>query len=129
MRGTARSQQSVFQYVDKPLLLAYLALCVLGLLTIFSSVYDVGQDWLNQERQNAFKQLGFVGVAWVSILVVLSLDARFFEGIAPIFYLIFLFLSVLVAFVGNEINGARAWFSIGGFGLQPGEFLKLVRFS
>ena len=125
MRGTARSQQSVFQYVDKPLLLAYLALCVLGLLTIFSSVYDVGQDWLNQERQNAFKQLGFVGVAWVSILVVLSLDARFFEGIAPIFYLIFLFLSVLVAFVGNEINGARAWFSIGGFGLQPGEFLKL----
>jgi rod shape determining protein RodA len=88
-------------------------------------VYDAGQDWMNQERGNAMKQLAFVGVAWLSIVVVLSLDSRFFEGLAPIFYLIFLFLSILVAFVGNEINGARAWFSIGGFGLQPGEFLKL----
>ncbi|MBM3917888.1 MAG: rod shape-determining protein RodA [Sphingomonadales bacterium] len=125
MRGTARSQHSVFQFVDKPLLFSYLALCILGLLTIYSSVYDSGQDWMNQERENAMKQLAFVGIAWLSIIVVLSLDARFFEGFAPIFYLIFLFLSILVAFVGNEINGARAWFSIGIFGLQPGEFLKL----
>ncbi len=125
MSGTARRQQSVFQYVDKPLLLSYVALCIIGLLTIYSSVYDAGQDWMNQERGNAMKQLAFVGVAWLSIVVVLSLDSRFFEGLAPIFYLIFLFLSILVAFVGNEINGARAWFSIGGFGLQPGEFLKL----
>ena len=125
MSGTARRQQSVFQYVDKPLLLSYVALCIIGLLTIYSSVYDAGQDWMNQERGNAMKQLAFVGVAWLSVVVVLSLDSRFFEGLAPIFYLIFLFLSILVAFVGNEINGARAWFSIGGFGLQPGEFLKL----
>ncbi len=125
MSGTARRQQSVFQYVDKPLLLSYIALCLLGLLTIYSSVYDAGQDWMNQERGNAMKQLAFVGISWICIIIVLSLDARFFEGLAPIFYLIFLFLSILVAFVGNEINGARAWFSIGGFGLQPGEFLKL----
>jgi rod shape determining protein RodA len=125
MSGTARRQQSVFQYVDKPLMLSYIALCLLGLLTIYSSVYDAGQDWMNQERGNAMKQLAFVGISWMCIIIVLSLDARFFEGLAPIFYLIFLFLSILVAFVGNEINGARAWFSIGGFGLQPGEFLKL----
>jgi rod shape determining protein RodA len=125
MSGTARRQQSVFQYVDKPLMLSYIALCLLGLLTIYSSVYDAGQDWMNQERGNAMKQLAFVGISWLSIVIILSLDARFFEGLAPIFYLTFLFLSILVAFVGNEINGARAWFSIGGFGLQPGEFLKL----
>lgn len=125
MSGTARRQQSVFQYVDKPLMLSYIALCLLGLLTIYSSVYDAGQDWMNQERGNAMKQLAFVGISWLSIVIILSLDARFFEGLAPLFYLIFLFLSVLVAFVGNEINGARAWFSIGSFGLQPGEFLKL----
>jgi rod shape determining protein RodA len=106
-------------------MLSYIALCLLGLLTIYSSVYDAGQDWMNQERGNAMKQLAFVGISWLSIVIILSLDARFFEGLAPLFYLIFLFLSVLVAFVGNEINGARAWFSIGGFGLQPGEFLKL----
>jgi len=125
MSGTARRQQSVFQYVDKPLMLSYIALCILGLLTIYSSVYDAGQDWMNQERGNAMKQLAFVGISWLCIIIILSLDARFFEGLAPIFYLTFLFLSILVAFVGNEINGARAWFSIGGFGLQPGEFLKL----
>ncbi len=125
MSGTARRQQSVFQYVDKPLMLSYIALCLLGLLTIYSSVYDAGQDWMNQERGNAMKQLAFVGISWLCIIIILSLDARFFEGLAPIFYLTFLFLSILVAFVGNEINGARAWFSIGGFGLQPGEFLKL----
>jgi rod shape determining protein RodA len=31
---------------------------------------------------------------------------------------------VLVLFVGKEVNGARSWFAIGGFTLQPSEFAK-----
>lgn len=34
-------------------------------------------------------------------------------------------LNILVLFVGREIAGHRSWFAIGGFGVQPSEFVKL----
>jgi rod shape determining protein RodA len=34
-------------------------------------------------------------------------------------------LGLAVAFLGREVNGARAWFEIGSFRLQPAEFMKL----
>ncbi|MEG1506287.1 MAG: FtsW/RodA/SpoVE family cell cycle protein [Bacilli bacterium] len=40
-------------------------------------------------------------------------------------YLFSLILLVLVLFIGKEINGARAWFSIGAFSFQPSELMKL----
>jgi rod shape determining protein RodA len=31
-----------------------------------------------------------------------------------------------VLLFGKEVNGARAWFAMGGFGMQPAEFAKFA---
>ena len=37
-----------------------------------------------------------------------------------------LFSLVLVLVMGKEVNGARSWFELGAFGLQPSEFAKFA---
>jgi rod shape determining protein RodA len=51
-------------------------------------------------------------------------DVRFFEVFSYWFYGIWLILLVLVIFLGREVHGARSWFELGGFRLQPAEFAK-----
>ena len=34
-------------------------------------------------------------------------------------------LLVLVLIIGKEVNGAKAWFGVGSFGIQPSEFSKI----
>ena len=41
------------------------------------------------------------------------------------FYLLSLGLLLLVLFVGKDINGARAWFSLGAISFQPSEVMKI----
>jgi cell division protein FtsW (lipid II flippase) len=38
----------------------------------------------------------------------------------------FMLLLILVLVLGKEVNGARAWFDFGAFGLQPSEFAKFA---
>ena len=40
-------------------------------------------------------------------------------------YIINVLLLLLVLFVGKEINGSKAWFSLGLFSFQPSEFMKV----
>jgi rod shape determining protein RodA len=41
----------------------------------------------------------------------------------PVYGFVLLLLA-LVLVVGREVNGAKAWFGVGGFGIQPAEFSK-----
>jgi rod shape determining protein RodA len=34
--------------------------------------------------------------------------------------------NILVVFLGREIKGSKSWFGVGGFGLQPAEFMKFA---
>jgi rod shape determining protein RodA len=45
--------------------------------------------------------------------------------IRPLFFVI-IGLLVLVLLIGNTVNGAKSWFSFGGFNIQPAELAKIV---
>jgi rod shape determining protein RodA len=51
-------------------------------------------------------------------------ESEFIRKSAYTIYLIVLVLLILVLFT-PPINGARSWFGIGGFGIQPSEFAKI----
>ncbi len=52
------------------------------------------------------------------------IDYEAIEKMSPIFYGAFILLLIGVLFTA-PINGARSWFDIGFFSLQPGEFAKI----
>jgi rod shape determining protein RodA len=105
-------------------LVLYLMLVGIGLVNIYSAVYDVD----NTAIADAFmqKQLIALGIGLMLIFLFQFIDIKFFERYASILFLVSI-LSLLGLWVfGTEVSGARSWYAIGGFSLQPSEFAKVA---
>jgi cell division protein FtsW len=63
-------------------------------------------------------------VALAAILGVSLMNARQVRRLAACGFVLFLGLTALTLFYGAEIKGATRWLDIGGFSLQPSEFVK-----
>ncbi len=120
-----REEKSIFQYIDKPTILLYALLTLIGWIAIYSAVYNEEHQSIFDLSQEYGKQLLWIGLSYLLLTIILALDFRIFEGISPFVYLISLVMGGLVLVLGREVNGARAWFEIGSFRLQPAEFMKL----
>lgn len=108
---------------DWSLLVAVIALVAFGVAMIFSATRNEGnpaveRTWLDQ---------AITAVAGLMVLMLFSiLDYTLLKNFAaPIYIGIFIALA-LVLVIGVERQGARRWFSLGGFDLQPGELAKLA---
>ena len=122
-----RKEGSLFGSIDWLIVIIYFTLVVLGWFNIFASVYDpVANQSILDMNLNSGRQLVFIGVALVPILVILLLDFRIYESFAPLFYGIMILLLAGVLVFGREVNGAKAWFEIGAFRFQPAEFTKMA---
>jgi len=120
-----REEKSIFQYIDKPTILLYALLTLIGWIAIYSAVYNEEHQSIFDLSQEYGKQLLWIGLSYLLLTIILALDFRIFEGISPFVYLTSLVMGGLVLVLGREVNGARAWFEIGSFRLQPAEFMKL----
>lgn len=112
---------------DFLLLFLVLALVLFGLLMIYNSspvtsLRDFG-DPIFLFRQ----QLYWLGVGIFLGLLVYIFHYSFWEKLAPfiLFFGILLLLSVFIPGIGTEIYGAQRWLRVGGFSVQPAEFVKL----
>jgi rod shape determining protein RodA len=68
----------------------------------------------------------FIVAAVILAIFVLVTDNKLYYFFAWFIYGIFVFLLLMVLVVGKEINGAKAWFEFGPFGIQPSEFAKFA---
>ncbi len=114
--------------IDSVLLSLYLALVGIGWMMIYAVGYK--QGYTNDFNEFMLKtvvgkQTMFIIIASLLILVIFSIDAKFWRVFAYPVYGGGILLLILVLIFGKEINGARAWFSIAGFGFQPVEVAKL----
>lgn len=71
------------------------------------------------------KQLIWIGLSLPLILLILIVDAKFYERYSSLIYLTSM-LSLLMLFpLGKNINGATSWYDLAGiFSIQPSEFAK-----
>lgn len=104
----------------------YIFFVVFGWLNIYAaSTNDASLDLFNLSY-NYGKQFVFVvGCLVMGIALIQFIDVRDVEFTAYIVYGLTVLALLAVAFFGREVNGARAWFELGGFRFQPGEFAKL----
>jgi rod shape determining protein RodA len=112
---------------DVRLICYYLALVFIGWITIYSTCYiPDGSTPIFDFGQPYSKQMLWIGTSIVLATVILLIDSGIIQHYAYFFYLFCLLLMILVLFVGAEINGAKSWIKIGGFSLQPTEFMKVA---
>jgi rod shape determining protein RodA len=114
-----RTLVSLFRGLDIYLVSAALVLTALGLVTM----YSYQGDNLYFDRQ-----VLWIGIAVFLMLLALIPDYRFLRVGNTTFalYLFFVFLLVLVLFIGEVTLGAQSRFNLGFFSLQPADPAKLV---
>lgn len=72
------------------------------------------------------KQLIFILFSLVLIILILAIEAKFYERFGSVIYLISM-LSLAGLFIfGKNVNGATSWYALGGMTIQPSEFAKFA---
>jgi rod shape determining protein RodA len=114
---------ATFLRLDIVLILCVLGLIALGIAFIYSSGvtsagFQVSDEW--------FKQAIWAATGLAIMVVFASVDYRRWKALALPVYFGTLLLLGLVLLIGNYVKGARSWLGVGGVGIQPSEFGKLV---
>lgn len=112
--------------IDWVSILLYLLLVLIGWLNIYAAVYDENHSSIFDISQKYGKQLIWIGAAFVLAFLVLLTDSKFFTTFSMVIYGIMIFLLIAVLFLGTETKGARSWFEVGDFRIQPAEFAKFA---
>jgi rod shape determining protein RodA len=122
-----KQQSQQFGEIDRMTLMIYLALVFIGWLMIFAVNYNA-KDPLSflDLSHDAGKQLFFMVVCFVMFFFIFVTDWTFWRAFSFIIYIVSLFLLVGTVFLGREINGAKAWYQLGGFSFQPAEIAKFA---
>ncbi|NIK93037.1 FtsW/RodA/SpoVE family cell cycle protein [Mangrovimonas sp. CR14] len=105
-------------------IIIFLLLVGFGWLNILSASHS-GEtiEYLDFSKSYG-KQLLFILLTFGLIVMILSIEAKFYERFASIIYLASM-LSLAGLFIfGKNVNGATSWYGIGGMTFQPSEFAK-----
>lgn len=120
------SGRSILKRIDWLSVLLYLALVFIGWVNIYSSTFTEAHSSIFDFGTLYGKQLFFIGVSLVSIVVILALEVNFYERFSSILYMISM-VSLIGLFVfGKTIAGATSWYDLGFFNLQPSELAKVA---
>ncbi|MFF3920116.1 rod shape-determining protein RodA [Streptomyces sp. NPDC001852] len=120
------ARDSLTRRLDWPILLSAVALSLIGSALVFSATRN--RTEINQGDPYFFleRHLMNLGIGFALMIGTLWLGHRALRNAVPILYglSVLLALTVLTP-LGATINGQRNWLVIGGFSLQPAEFLKI----
>lgn len=120
-----RNKGNILVRIDWLMVVLYFALVLIGWMSIYSASY-VENSTLDMLSQPHGRQQIFIGLSIFLIILILSIEAKFYERFSSVIYLASL-ISLIGLFVfGKTISGATSWYSFGGFSLQPSEFAKFA---
>ncbi|WP_290795211.1 rod shape-determining protein RodA [Flavihumibacter sp. UBA7668] len=114
--------------IDWLLVGLYMALCAIGVLSIFGATYKEGEDILQSFtsfQTDYSKQLFFWILAMFVAIAILVTDSKFFTATANLWYAFGILLLLLVFPFHTEIKGTRSIIRFGGFQLQPADLCKV----
>ena len=119
-----KRRTNIFAEIDWILVLFFLVLVFLGWLNIYAATVTENNRDVFDFTMLYGKQLKWIGLSFILIIVIISIDAKFYERFSSIFYIASLIFLVGLFLFGSTINGATSWYDLGGSSLQPSEFAK-----
>ncbi|MDD3087785.1 MAG: rod shape-determining protein RodA [Candidatus Omnitrophica bacterium] len=105
------------------ILLLALLICILSVISIFSSTYQrESESWQNIYQ----RQILWIVLGVALFFTVSSINYRRFWDWNYFFYISALFFLLLVLILGSVRLGAQRWLRFGWFNFQPSELVKIV---
>lgn len=104
----------------------YLLLICFGWANIYSASLGGSDGSYFDLDQPYGKQALFIGLSIFLIIIVLSVEAKFYQRFSSVIYIISLLSLVGLFIFGKTISGATSWYSFGSFSIQPSEFAKFA---
>ena len=104
----------------------YFLLCIWGWISIYAAVYNEESASIFSLNEEYGKQGFFILGGLVIIFFTMITNYRIWTNFAPLWYALSIMLLVLVLIIGKKVGGARSWFGLGGFSLQPSEVGKFA---
>lgn len=102
----------------------YIFLVFFGWINIYSaSLSDTSTSLFDLDQVYA-KQLLWISLSVFLIVIILSIEAKFYERFSSVIYIVSLISILGLFFFGKTINGATSWYAIGSITFQPSEFAK-----
>ncbi|TXI78394.1 MAG: rod shape-determining protein RodA [Flavobacteriales bacterium] len=120
------ARENVAANFDRPILFMYLLLMFMGWANIYSAAYDPDHASIFDQSKEYGKQAVWMGISLVLGGCMLLIRGDLFRDSAYAVYGFVILLLIAVLIFGKEVKGAKAWFAIGGFGIQPAEFAKFA---
>ncbi|MCH2198468.1 MAG: rod shape-determining protein RodA [Flavobacteriales bacterium] len=121
---SATRRQEIRKNLDWVTLGLYFLLVLIGWTAIYSANFDPDHQAIFDFKADHGKQLIWMGICTFIALVLLNTEGEFFIRFSVISYVSVLVLLILVLIIGKKVGGARSWFGVGSFGIQPSEFAK-----
>ena len=122
----AYTNGSLVKSVDWLTICIYLALIVLGWISVCGASYDFGDVNLISFETRAGKQLLWMGCSLGLGFILLMLEDKLFDWFAYLFYIGMMLLLLITPFSAEEIKGSLSWIKLGPVSLQPAEFAKFA---
>jgi cell division protein FtsW len=111
--------------VDKLLLAGVGALILLGVMLSFaSSPAAAARIGIEDPFHFTIRQAIYAGGASVLLIATSMMSPRGVRRVAFLVYLAAVVILIALPFVGHSAKGAQRWLQVGGFTLQPSEFVK-----
>ena len=119
-----RRESSIRRNIDWTTVSLVILLMFIGWINIISATSNIELlEWLDW-RGKGGKQLVWIGICLVLGFLIINIESEFFIRTSILQYILTLLLLIAVLIIGNKIGGARSWFALGEFSLQPSEFAK-----
>jgi rod shape determining protein RodA len=124
---TYASERRPLRHLDPVLLLAVIALTVIGLFAIYSATHQSLTTVKLDPGYYVKRQITFLALGAIVLMLVASFDYRFLKVYAGLFYAASLVLLILVRTpIGSTVKGSQRWFEFMGFQLAPSEIAKVA---
>jgi rod shape determining protein RodA len=120
-----RTNKNFFANIDWTLVIIYLLMLLFGWLNIYAANYDEGNFKLLTMSAEPGKQLFWIATSGIWISIILIIDGKFYTTFSYFIYAVMMLLLIGVVLFGKEIGGAKSWYALGSFSMQPSEFAKV----
>lgn len=117
---------NVLGAVDKPVIIMYLALVIIGLMNIYGASYSEEQTSIFDLSYRSGKQILWIGISFVVAICILFSSKSLYSAVAYWLYGLIIIALIVTLFIATDIKGSRSWITLGGFSIQPAEFSKFV---